>query len=108
LGDTFLSTGKFSAAADAYNRALNLDPSNAEFVHNLSLAHLHGKAFKKCIEIVNEAIRLRPDHAAYYCTRGLAQENSKNPKGAIDDYKRAVALDKNNAYAHYLLASIYS
>ena len=108
LGDCLLGTGKTSAAADAYNRAVNLEPGNAEYIHNLALAHLHGKAYKKCLEIVNEAIKARPDHAQYYCTRGLAQESTKNVKEAISDYKVAVALDKNHAYAHYLLACVYS
>lgn len=108
LGDCLLGTGKTSAAADAYNRAVNLDPGNAEYIHNMALANLHGKAFKKCLEVVNEAIKARPDHAQYYCTRGLAQEATKNVKEAIADYKVAVALDKNHAYAHYLLACVYS
>jgi tetratricopeptide (TPR) repeat protein len=108
LGDCLLGSGKITAAADAYKRAVNLEPDNSEYIHNLALAHLHGKAFKKCLEIVNEAIKSHPDHAAYYCTRGLAQENTKNVKDAIEDYKLAVALDKNNAYAHYLLACVYS
>lgn len=108
LGDCFLSTGNVSKAASAYDRAWKLEPENSEYIHNLSLAHLHGKAFKKSIEICNEAIRMRPTHSPFYCTRGLAQENSKAAKEAIQDYELAVKLDRNNAYAHYLLASIYS
>ncbi|HYG78042.1 MAG TPA: tetratricopeptide repeat protein [Planctomycetota bacterium] len=108
LGDCLLATGRVSAAADAYDRAWKLEPDNAEYIHNLALAHLHGKAFKKAIEICNEAIRLRPNHAPYYCTRGLANENNRNQKDAIPDYQIAVKLDKNFAYGHYLLASVYS
>ncbi|MCY3024055.1 MAG: tetratricopeptide repeat protein, partial [Planctomycetota bacterium] len=108
LGDCFLALGRSGDAADAYARAVALAPSNPEYIHNMGVAHLRGNAFKKAIEIINEAIKLRPQCAAYYCSRGIASSGLKNTKDAIRDYGAALALDRNNAYAHFLLASAYS
>jgi len=108
VGDAFLANGKIPEAVEAYKRAVNLDPQNAEYIHNLGKAYLLGRAYKRAGEVFEEAIRLRPDYSPYYCSRGLAFESQKNTKEAIQCYSVAIKLDKNDAYAHYLLAACYS
>lgn len=95
-------------ALDAYTRAVNLEPHNAEYIHNLGVATLHANSPKRALEIFDEAVRLQPKHAPYYCSRGIAYERNRKPREAIDDFQRALALDKENAYAHFLLANAYS
>ena len=109
LGDCLLAARRLTDAVEAYARAVSLTKGkNADYVYNLGLVHLYAHAFKKAIEIFDEAISLRSDYPPYYCSRGLAYENSKNIKQAIMDYSKALSLDKNDAYAHFLLAGVYS
>lgn len=108
LGDVLVAVGDVTNAVDAYTRAVNLEPQNAEYLHNLGKAFMLGRAFKRAGEVLDEAIRLKPENSTYYCTRGLAFESDKAFKEAIRSYMIAVKLDKDNPYAHYLLASIYS
>jgi tetratricopeptide (TPR) repeat protein len=108
LGDCLLSAGRVEPAVATYTRAISLEPDNADYVHNLALAYLHGKNYRKALEIADEAIKLKPKSSAYYCTRGIAKENNKAPKEAIADYTFALALDRQNAYAHFLLANMLS
>jgi len=108
LGDCFLAAGSLGNAAEAYKRAIHAAPDNAEYIHNLGVAHLHAGAYKQAIEILSEAIRLRPSQARYYCSRGLAEMSLNQMREAIRDYTTALARDKDDAYAHFLLASAYS
>ena len=108
LGDCLSRNGNMPEALQAYSRASNLEPNNPEYIHNLAACNLRAGAFRKTIEIVEEAIRIRPTTSAYYCTRGLAYEQTRNIKQAQQDYQRAIVLDKQNAYAFYLLAGTYS
>ena len=108
-GDVLLAVGKYPEAAAAYARAVALDKGQTPgYIYNLGLVHLHCREFKKAIQIFDEAIAARSDYAPYYCSRGLAYENLKQIKQAGSDYATAIKIDKNNAYAHFLLAGIYS
>jgi tetratricopeptide (TPR) repeat protein len=107
-GDAFLANGKINEAVESYKRAMTIDPQNPEYMHNLGKAYLIGRAYKLAGEVFDEAIKLRPDHTPFYCSRGLAWQSSKNIKEAIQCYMVAIKIDKNDAYAHYLLASCYS
>lgn len=108
LGDCLVAAGRTLEAAEAYLRAVHAAPSNAEYIHNLGVAHIHAGAYKKAVDILGEALRLRPEQPAYYCSRGLARMNQKDIREAVRDFTKALLLDKNNAYAHFLLASAYS
>ncbi|MFH0939012.1 MAG: tetratricopeptide repeat protein [Planctomycetota bacterium] len=109
LGDCQLAARRLNDAADSYKRAINLTKGrNPDYIYNLGLTHLYAHAFKKAIEIFNEVIAMRGDYSPYYCSRGLAYENIKNIKQAIADYCMALNLNKDDAYAHFLLAGTYS
>jgi tetratricopeptide (TPR) repeat protein len=108
LGDCMLAARQVGHAADAYKRAVSLEPNNPEYIHNLGVAHYHGKAYRIAIDMFTEAIKLKPTNSIYYCSRGMAYENSKNLPGAVKDYLTALRYDKNNAHAHFLVATIYS
>ena len=109
LGDCYLALRRYDEADDAYSRAISLDKGrNADYIYNLGVASLHARAFKRALEIFDEAIKARNDCPRYYCGRGLACEYTRNVKQAIADYSTAIKLDRNCAYAHYLLAGVYS
>ena len=108
LGDVVIAAGDLQSAVEVYTRAVSLEPKNAEYLHNLGKAFLLGRAYKRAGEVIDEAIHLRPDYAPYYCSRGLVFQSDKGMKDAIRSYLIAIKLDKDNAYAHYLLAGCYS
>lgn len=109
LGDCLLTARRYNEAVAAYSRAIGLTKGrNPDYIYNLGLVYLYAHTFRRAIEVFDEAITLRNDYPPYYCSRGLAHEYNKNIKQAIADYSAALKLDKNNAYAHYLLAGVYS
>lgn len=108
LGDCFLAANRVTQASAAYAQAVRLDPNNSLYIYNLGIAYLHGRSYKKAMDLFEEAIRMRPEHSPFYCGRGLAQESNGNIKEGIKDYLNAVRLNPNNAYAHYLLACVFS
>ncbi|MGD0088328.1 MAG: tetratricopeptide repeat protein [Planctomycetota bacterium] len=108
LGDCFLAAGRLVEAAEAYKCAIRAAPNNAEYMHNLAVVHIQAGNSKKAVEVLGEAIRLSPKHSQYYCSRGLAESNLNEVRAAIRDLSAALTLDPKNAYAHFLLASLYS
>jgi cytochrome c-type biogenesis protein CcmH/NrfG len=56
LGNIYVRTGQFEAAAAAYQKAANINPDDAKIWNNLALAHI-----KKAVAVLDEGAARMPD-----------------------------------------------
>jgi tetratricopeptide (TPR) repeat protein len=62
LGTAYTKAGLFSLAIDAYNKALSINPRNAEAHYNLGLLYRHSKNnSRKAIQHLKKYLQLNPD-----------------------------------------------
>ncbi|MDD4908675.1 MAG: tetratricopeptide repeat protein [Candidatus Omnitrophica bacterium] len=62
LGTAYTKAGLFSLAIDAYNKALSINPRNAETHYNLGLLYRHSKNnSRKAIQHLKKYLQLNPD-----------------------------------------------
>jgi tetratricopeptide (TPR) repeat protein len=93
-------------AAQAYRRALALDPRHADAHVNLGrLVHESGDA-ETARQHYCRALDCRPDDATAAFNLGVALEDLGRPREALAAYENALALDARNADAHYNAASL--
>jgi tetratricopeptide (TPR) repeat protein len=93
-------------AADAYRRALAIDPGHADAHVNLGrLFHEAGDA-DAARDHYRRALEERPEDATAAFNLGVALEDLGRPADALAAYEKAVALDPQNADAHYNAASL--
>lgn len=64
-----------SKGMEDFNKALSLNPNNAEALENLGVAHAFKGQHHKAIEYLERAIRLNPDNATLYKNLGMAYRN---------------------------------
>ena len=96
-------------AAAEFQKAITLDPGYANAYAMLSIAQARGadlasspaqraKEIKQALATIDQAITLAPDLALGYSRRGyLRYTRAWDWQGAAADFKRALALDPNNA-----------
>jgi tetratricopeptide (TPR) repeat protein len=95
-----------AAAADAYRRALELDPELVDAYVNLGrLRHEQG-APGESIRLYERALEIAPDDALIHFNLAVALEDTRGPHPAIAHYRRALELDPEFADAHYNLAGL--
>ena len=96
-------------AAAEFQKAITLDPGYANAYAMLSIAQARGadlasspaqraEEIKQALATIDQAITLAPDLALGYIRRGyLRYTRAWDWQGAAADFKRALALDPNNA-----------
>jgi len=91
------------------NRAIELDPYDADAYYNRSLTKLELGDYKGAIQDCNKAIDLNPNHAKAYSNRGVAKGELGDYRGAIQDCDKTIELNPNDgmAYNNRGLAKIF-
>lgn len=94
-------------AADAYRRALKLDPSHADAHVNLGRLLHEQRAPAAAEKHYREALEADPAHDTAAFNLGVALEDLGRVREAVTAYQQAIAIDPENADAHYNLAGLY-
>jgi len=86
-----LGKGKYPMAQQDFNKALELDPNNAEAAAGLGEVHFGNGKYEEGIEALSKSIKLKPAADAYYL-RSKCHHMLKNKKNVCEDLKKAAEL----------------
>ncbi len=94
--------GKFRDAIEKYRAALEIDPSYADAVHALAMAHAELEELDEAIEVAKRLCELTPDDilaftslSTFYQRKGMIKEAEEAAaKAKILDWKRQLAEKK--------------
>jgi tetratricopeptide (TPR) repeat protein len=90
-------------------RAITLDPNNADGYARMGLVLINAGQPEKAIGVIGQAMRLNPHHPAWYSYwLGVAYSSTRRFEEAIATLKRATTASPNFLGPHLSLASIYS
>ena len=99
--------GNHQNAALAFERALALDPRNAEAHFRLGLAARDQQQLERAAAAYQRAIELRPDYAEALNNLGSVLQMQGRNDGALDAYRRAVELSPDFAQPYLNLGRLY-
>src|ERR1039458_1865576 len=102
------SRGDFTQAADAYRKAVALEPSVPELWANLGLMEHESGMSAEAIQSFKRAIRLNPSLFAPQLFLGIEYLKSKNPEAAIPFLENAEKLQPNDLQAALNLGKAYT
>jgi tetratricopeptide (TPR) repeat protein len=98
----------FNAAAEAYRKAVELEPSIPELWANLGLMYHEAGKPAEAIRSFKEAIRLKPSLFVPQLFLGIEFLGAKNPEAAIPYLEKAEKLNPNDLQAVISLGKAYS
>lgn len=107
LGAIAQQTGRLDSAIDHYQRALALQPDNAESHNNLAVALQDRGQLLLAEQHFQQALRLNPGYAAAYCNYGNLLQQQGRLEVAIAYYQEAIAADPSYAKAYGNLGHLY-
>ena len=97
--DHFYNLEYDQAIAD-FNKALSIDPKNAEGYFNRGLVYDNQGKYDKALPDYNKFIELNPNHMSGYINRGILYVKKSLYDKAIDDFDKAIQIapDDPNYY----------
>jgi len=98
--------GKFSEAADAYNKVLEFAPAVAEVHLNKGVVLSAAGRDSEALQCFDKAIELKPELAGAHFNRANIYKSSGQPKVAAAAYKDALKLDPSQQSGWFGLAHV--
>lgn len=99
-GALYATYGNYKAAVDAYQKAMELDPSLSMVFYNLGLAYAEMEAFDQALANLNKAIMMSPRNSRYYYARARVLLLSGKQERAGHDFRKAADMGNPDAKAY--------
>jgi len=106
-GKSFFMLGEFDRAAAELEAALRLAPDDYDISYTLGLVYLKQQRLAPAQQIYERLLRRLGDRPQLHVLFGRAYRETGFLPAAIDEFKRAVALDPHFPRAHYYLGLTY-
>jgi len=107
LGKTWFIRGEFAKATAELETALKLAPRDYDVAYTLGLAYLKQQQLAPAKQIYSGMLRQLGDRPQLHFIFGRAYRETVFLAEAIEEFKKAVALDPKSSRAHYYLGLTY-
>jgi predicted Zn-dependent protease len=107
IGQVELGEGKLDEALTEFRHEASINPMYGPIYDRLGDAYMQKNDFEKAQDALNQALLLEPDATGPYILLGQVLLKEDNPATAAIYLKRAVQMDPENEFSHYLLGQAY-
>jgi tetratricopeptide (TPR) repeat protein len=102
----FAGMARWSDAELHFGKAISLKPKAPWILQGFAKAKLRAGKWAEGEALLLEAEKINPNHSATLVELGRLREKQKQFSEAYEYYNRAIAADRNNSYAYYLLSRL--
>src|SRR5262245_32566558 len=107
LGKTYFMRGEFAKAAAELETAVKIAPRDYDAAYTLGLAYLKQGRLAPAKQIYDRILRQLGDRSQLRIAVGRAYRQTVFLAEAIEEFKKAIALDPKSSRAHYYLGLTY-
>ncbi len=94
-----LLDGKYDAAAESLQRALQLSPKSPDILTDLATAHFLKKDYAAAYEALSQVLALKPDDPVALFNRAIVGEQLHLYRQALDDAERYLQIEPRSEWA---------
>jgi len=105
--DRLYQEGKLDEAIKIYRKAQDLDPDNSTIPLMLGIIYEDKGSLDRANDYFERARLLSSQKIDFYNSRGMTYFQMGKLDKAVLDAKKALEIDPDNAFSHFLLGSIY-
>lgn len=99
---------KFEESLTNFQRALEIDPDNPEYLDMLANAYMELGRLEEAKEVLEQALAVDGNYALAHYDLGVVLARMRKNEEALPCFKRALALNKNLMWAYYSIACIHA
>src|ERR1700733_7318364 len=96
--------GEFGHARELYERALAINPDDANVMFRLGVLDMQGGAYEAALAWLDAALTRAPENARYHFVRGQVFAAAQRFTGAIDAYLQALSFEAGSTDVLFALA----
>ncbi|HLF47008.1 MAG TPA: tetratricopeptide repeat protein [Chitinophagaceae bacterium] len=97
----------WKGAEDEYEKALNLEPGNADILRNMGILYWSTGRFDEAIRITKQSVNLDPIKAITHLNLGQILKHANYFEDAIESYKKVLELNPQFPRTHLFLGEAY-
>ncbi len=108
-GDVLLRLNRPEEALSVYERALAIDPANADLYYNLGVVHLDRGRQRQALSHLDRALELDPDHAQALTNSAALMQEAGRPEDRPEARRRllrAARLQPDSERVHFNLGML--
>jgi len=106
-GNELANSDELDLAITAYEKALTLNPYNANTLRNLASAYAYNAQFNKAILNLQLAIKQQPGRADMFATLGMIFQTKKNSQKALIAYQKAAKINPGLGWIYPDMALLF-
>ncbi len=107
LGVQFGRDGKFEESIKLFQKAVNINPQNSNFLYNLAYSYEKQGNLKKAIENYKKCLENDHQYGNAWIGLGNVYTTKNNFIKAIECYQKVLEFNNKNADAYYNIANAY-
>jgi len=107
-GLAYGTLGQYDRAAEAFTRALTIDPKKIEIYVALSAIYANLGRYQEALDMLNEALKGQPEEASLLNALAATYGQMGKYREALAAFEKSAALRADNPVAYYGLATTYA
>lgn len=107
-GYKYVQQGQFEKAIKEYEKALALDPGNANTLENLGITLAKTGKMEKGVAVMEEAVTAAPYSASKYASLGIMLHAMEREDAALAQYRMAIRRNPAMAGIYYNMAVLFA
>jgi Flp pilus assembly protein TadD len=107
LGVALMNQQLTEKAVASFEQAHQADPLSPLILANKGIGLLYLQKLPEAEDALGQAAKLAPENPRVWYAQGLLARMEGKPQVAVDDFQKVVAINANDADAHYFLGTAY-